>query len=242
MVRRQNWQCWLVTQLISERVLLSFIDELDRRTFTPIVTKPDNPQLKCWHIELTSKNRGEVIIHTGKSEDDEDDSNSQTIKFPACFLSDDEDLGILLRNWIAQHTDSFVEKMEFQNSLMIAIADCVLQQGSKGVRVLYQPQTQRNHLKRLEFDFAEADVQELVQTCENTEKALSNCIFPYLQSQTGIRCHALPLSEIRIQDRLVVTSRSLGTLDGDGTVLKKLARPLLNLFNAHYQEAIAKNP
>ncbi|SCU97147.1 LAFA_0G10022g1_1 [Lachancea sp. 'fantastica'] len=240
MARRQDWKCWLITRSISEPEVLILVDELDRRGLTPSSTKSDEfPELQCWQIKVASSISGEAIIYTRSAGND--DNNSPKNRFEACLFSDNEKLGLLMRNWIAQHTESFVEKMEFQNPLMIAIADCILQQGLRGVRILYEPETQNRHLKKMEFDFAEPDVRALVQSHGNQENALSKCILPYLQSQTGIRCHILPLSEVRIQDRVIVTPEALGTLNGDGSVLKALASPLLGLFNAFYREAIAKN-
>ncbi|SCU89821.1 LAME_0E05688g1_1 [Lachancea meyersii CBS 8951] len=240
MSRRQNWGCWVATQSISEQLVESFLDGLETRGSRPFCEKSEPCGLKCWQISVESKLIGEIRIYTRTSEysDDGDENNV----FEASFFCDDERLGTVLRDWIAQHSETFVEKVGFQNQSMMAIADCVLQQSLKEVRVSYEPQTEQNHLKKLEFDLAERDVRALVNSPENTNRALSDFVLPYLHAQTGIRCDTLPISEIRIRDRIVVTPRSLTTLDGDGSILATVIGTLLELFNAQYQQCTISAP
>ncbi|SCV04408.1 LANO_0G10022g1_1 [Lachancea nothofagi CBS 11611] len=223
-----NWQCWAVTGRISDHLIEDYIAELERKNLGPSLQKYKKAQFKIWQIDFNLEKNGNIVIYTGCVVSER--------QFGGCVLSENEEDGRSCRNWIAEHSELFVEKVTFRNPLMLVIADCMLSKGPKGVHLSYAPETDQGRLKKLEFDFSDNDVQELSRAGA-AENVFSGSILPYLYEHTGVRGEKLPISELKIHDRVLVTRSQLRTFQGSSDTTCAIISGLLEFLNAQYSSA-----
>ncbi|SCU82108.1 LADA_0C03048g1_1 [Lachancea dasiensis] len=225
----QLWHSWVATQSVSEELANGFIQQFQRRNMDVSTINCEYSMLNVRQIDVNIKGLGNLIVCT------RDDGDLQQ-QFQTCFLSDREQLGMAFRNWVAENTTFFVERVVFGNALISLIADYFLKQRSQAIKIIYMPTTHDNHLKKLQVDFSQPDVEALREG-QDGERVFSELILPYLYDQTGIRAEKLPMAEVRVHHSVLVRSDGVKILGNDKHAIAGTTAEILAFVNTQCKSA-----
>lgn len=227
-ITRPVWNCYALTKYIPDAVIRDFQESFQRRDIILNCTEGSYHQVEIRTLYGRDQKSGELILYQNAESED---------VFKGGFLSlvNEEELesqlGLEFQRWITENNDTIIEKVDFTNKVQLAIADRLLSKDWNGVKLVYTPQTKKHSLRRLELEISGADIRVLSEG--DAEQVMSSKIMPYLHAKTGIRCAKLPIAELKIYDRILITRSWFRVLDNSkNNLAHDVLEVVLNSYNS----------